>query len=53
MLQLLIANADEVEVDVKGKIVKDWCHVLINGTGFLNSWKCLLSRILEGWTPIC
>ncbi|OCK82817.1 cyclohexanone monooxygenase [Lepidopterella palustris CBS 459.81] len=29
----------EVEVQTEGKVIKDWCHVLINGTGFLNSWK--------------
>ncbi|KAK4936739.1 hypothetical protein LTR10_022463 [Elasticomyces elasticus] len=29
----------KVEVDVAGTRVSDWCHVLINGTGFLNSWK--------------
>ncbi|KAF2713478.1 cyclohexanone monooxygenase [Pleomassaria siparia CBS 279.74] len=28
-----------VEVSVNGKTVKDYCHVFINGTGFLNDWK--------------
>jgi cation diffusion facilitator CzcD-associated flavoprotein CzcO len=28
-----------VKVNVEGKEVEDWCHVLINGTGFLNDWK--------------
>lgn len=30
-------------VDIKnanGEIVHDWCHVLINAAGILNSWKC-------------
>jgi hypothetical protein len=31
---------DNVEVDIDGEVTHDWCHVLINGTGFLNSWKC-------------
>jgi cation diffusion facilitator CzcD-associated flavoprotein CzcO len=30
---------DEVDVDVDGTIVHDWCNVIVNGTGFLNSWK--------------
>ncbi|ETI20637.1 hypothetical protein G647_06979 [Cladophialophora carrionii CBS 160.54] len=29
----------EVEIDVEGQKVDDWCHVFINGTGFLNDWK--------------
>lgn len=29
----------EIEVIIDGKITKDRCDVLINGTGFLNSWK--------------
>ncbi|KAH0847215.1 hypothetical protein AYO21_02604 [Fonsecaea monophora] len=29
----------EVEVDVEGRKINDWCHVIINGTGFLNDWK--------------
>lgn len=33
---------DEVDIDVDGTIVHDWCNVFINGTGFLNSWKCML-----------
>ncbi|KAF1816927.1 cyclohexanone monooxygenase [Eremomyces bilateralis CBS 781.70] len=28
-----------VEVESNGKITQDWCHVFINGTGFLNHWK--------------
>jgi cation diffusion facilitator CzcD-associated flavoprotein CzcO len=28
-----------VEVDCNGERINDWCHVLINGTGFLNDWK--------------
>jgi hypothetical protein len=28
-----------VKVNIDGEEVDDWCHVLINGTGFLNSWK--------------
>lgn len=29
----------EVEIDCNGETIHDWCHVFINGTGFLNSWK--------------
>lgn len=29
----------EVEINVSGETIHDWCHVFINGTGFLNSWK--------------
>lgn len=29
----------EVEVECDGQVAKDWCHVFINGTGFLNDWK--------------
>lgn len=36
----LTGEIDEVEIDSDGKIMKDWCHVLVNGTGFLNNWKC-------------
>lgn len=39
--------ADELEVDVEGRKVDDWAHVLINGTGFLNNWKCLSSVIFS------
>lgn len=21
-------------------MIQDWCHIFINGTGFLNDWKC-------------
>ena len=21
-------------------MTQDWCHIFINGTGFLNDWKC-------------
>jgi hypothetical protein len=28
-----------VKVNCEGKEIDDWCHVLINGTGFLNDWK--------------
>lgn len=43
--RMLSATWDEakgiynVKVDVKGEVKEDWCHVLINGTGFLNDWK--------------
>ena len=30
----------DVEVSVNGEVVHDWCHILVNGTGFLNDWKC-------------
>lgn len=29
----------EVELEVNGQVIKDWCHVFVNGTGFLNNWK--------------
>ncbi|EXJ56038.1 hypothetical protein A1O7_08969 [Cladophialophora yegresii CBS 114405] len=29
----------KVELETEGRKFEDWCHVLINGTGFLNSWK--------------
>lgn len=32
-------NTDRVELEKDGQRFSDWCHVLINGTGFLNSWK--------------
>lgn len=28
-----------VEIESDGRIIKDRCHVFINGTGFLNDWK--------------
>lgn len=28
-------------------MISDWCHVFVNGTGFLNSWKCMFGTILE------
>lgn len=28
-----------LKINVDGTEVEDWCHVLINGTGFLNDWK--------------
>lgn len=31
--------ADRVELERDGQRFADWSHVLINGTGFLNSWK--------------
>lgn len=29
----------DVEVDVDGRKIHDWAHVVINGGGFLNDWK--------------
>jgi cation diffusion facilitator CzcD-associated flavoprotein CzcO len=29
----------EVEVEHDGKVLTDWCNILINGSGFLNKWK--------------
>ena len=29
----------DVKVNVDGQEIEDWCHVLVNGTGFLNDWK--------------
>ncbi|KAK3650533.1 hypothetical protein LTR56_006238 [Elasticomyces elasticus] len=28
-----------VEVESNGQRTNDWCHVFVNGTGFLNDWK--------------
>ena len=28
-----------LKVSSEGKDIDDWCHVLVNGTGFLNDWK--------------
>ena len=39
-------SVDEVQVDVNGTVIDDWCHVLVNGTGFLNSWKCKQTKDL-------
>jgi cation diffusion facilitator CzcD-associated flavoprotein CzcO len=30
----------EVEIEHQGKTFIDWCHVLMNGSGLLNRWKC-------------
>jgi hypothetical protein len=37
---LTMSPLDNIEVETNGKIIQDWCHVFINGTGFLNNWKC-------------
>lgn len=34
---LLIGN---VEVEHNGEVSRDWCHVLVNGSGVVNKWKC-------------
>lgn len=31
----------EVEIEHYGKITKDWCNILMNGSGLLNRWKCM------------
>ena len=28
-----------LKINSEGKEIEDWCHVLVNGTGFLNDWK--------------
>ena len=28
-----------IEIDQEGRTTKDWCHVLFNATGTLNTWK--------------
>lgn len=33
----------EVEVEKNGEVFTDWCHVLMNGSGLLNKWKCTCS----------
>ena len=44
------SSSDNVQIESEGKVIDDWCHVLVNGTGFLNSWKCNLigSHIASG-----
>ncbi|GME37623.1 hypothetical protein A1O5_08415 [Neofusicoccum parvum] len=29
----------DVEVDAGGQRTRDWCHIFVNGCGFLNNWK--------------
>jgi hypothetical protein len=44
-----------VKVNVDGQEIDDWCHVLVNGTGFLNDWKWpkyVLRSIASFW-KIC
>lgn len=40
----LLTRIDNIEVLKDGVRIKDWCHVLVNGTGFLNDWKCMSSQ---------
>ncbi len=28
-----------LKINSGGNEIEDWCHVLVNGTGFLNDWK--------------
>lgn len=30
----------KVDVEHRGKTFSDWCHILVNGSGLLNKWKC-------------
>lgn len=40
LVLMVFILSDEIEVEREGKIIKDWCDILVNGTGFLNNWKC-------------
>jgi len=31
---------DDIDVEIDGKTIQDWCHIFSNGTGFLDDWKC-------------
>jgi hypothetical protein len=35
-------SKDDIELLRQGEIVHDWCHVLVNGSGVVNQWKCEL-----------
>jgi hypothetical protein len=37
---LIRSLKDDVELRRDGKVFHDWCHVLINGSGVVNKWKC-------------
>lgn len=39
---LLISSLPQgnVEIEHDGQVVHDWCHVLVNGAGVVNRWKC-------------
>jgi cation diffusion facilitator CzcD-associated flavoprotein CzcO len=30
----------EVKVKTGDTVLTDWCHVLMNGSGLLNKWRC-------------
>lgn len=30
----------EVKVQAGDTIITDWCHILINGSGLINKWRC-------------
>jgi hypothetical protein len=36
-----------VEVEHDGQIFTDWCHVLVNGSGLLNKYRCKLASPLD------
>ena len=36
-----------MELKRHGETFTDWCHVLINGSGVVNKWKCELIRTLN------
>lgn len=42
-------HKDNVQVESQGVVTHDWCHVFINGGGYLNSWKCERLKPL----PVC
>jgi hypothetical protein len=33
-------QAGDIELQRDGETFHDWCHVLINGSGVINKWKC-------------
>lgn len=30
----------EVEIQKGGEMITDWCHILMNGSGLINKWRC-------------
>jgi hypothetical protein len=51
----MVANRErnapgDIELRHNRKLFHDWCHVLINGAGVVNKWKCELgtfARVLR------
>jgi hypothetical protein len=39
------SSTDAVKIQTADGVIDDRCHVLVNGTGYLNSWKCTFRLI--------